>query len=161
MKALLQRVTRASVTVGPDENPAGDGTPYVREIGHGLLALVGVERGDGRAEADWLCDKAAALRIFRDDEGRMNRSVLDVGGDVLVISQFTLAGDARKGTRPSFVGAADPEVAAPLVERFAQRFRERHGLLAPTGVFGAMMRVELVNDGPVTLMLERSPGRPA
>lgn len=157
MKVLLQRVSSASVTVAADENPARDGTAYVRTIGQGLLALVGVERGDTNAEADWLCDKTANLRIFRDDEGKMNRSVIDLGGEVLVISQFTLAGDARKGTRPSFVAAESPEIAAPMVERFAARLRELHGLNAPTGVFGAMMRVELVNDGPVTLMLERSP----
>ena len=160
MKVLLQRVSSASVTVAADENPAQDGSDYVRTIGAGLLALVGVERGDTDAEADWLCDKAAKLRIFRDDEGKMNRSVADLGGEVLVISQFTLAGDARKGTRPSFVQAEDPSIAAPMVERFARRLRDAHGLHAPTGVFGAMMRVELVNDGPVTLMLERSPEEP-
>jgi len=157
MKVLLQRVLSASVRVEPDENPARDGTPYVRAIGGGLLALVGIESGDTDAEADWLCDKAARLRIFRDDAGKMNRSVVDARGEVLVISQFTLAGDARKGTRPSFIGAADPAIAEPMVERFAARLREAHGLSAPTGVFGAMMRVELVNNGPVTLMLERSP----
>ena len=156
MKVLLQRVLSASVRVEADENPARDGTPYLRSIGPGLLALIGVERGDTEAEADWLCDKTARLRIFRDDVGKMNRSVVDVGGEVLVVSQFTLAGDARKGTRPSFVRAADPAVAEPMVERFASRLRSEHGLPAPMGVFGAMMRVELVNDGPVTLMLERS-----
>lgn len=157
MKALLQRVSSASVLVSAGENPARDGTPYERAIGPGLLALVGVERGDTAAEAHWLCDKAASLRIFRDDDGKMNRSVIDIGGEVLVISQFTLAGDARKGTRPSFINAAEPAIAAPLVELFAERLRGSHGLSAPTGVFGAMMRVELVNDGPVTIMLERAP----
>jgi len=157
VKALLQRVSRASVTVSAEDNPSGDGAPYVRSTGPGLLILVGVERGDGAAESDWLCDKAARLRIFPDGEGRMNRSVVDVGGEALVISQFTLAGDTRKGTRPSFTRAADPPVAAPLVDRFAHRLASVHGVNAPTGVFGASMRVELINDGPVTLMLERSP----
>ena len=157
MKVLLQRVLSASVRVEANENPAKDGTPYVRAIGPGLLALVGVEKGDTDAEVDWLCDKTAKLRIFRDADGRMNRSVVDVAGEVLVISQFTLAGDARKGTRPSYIRAADPAIAQPMVERFADRLLERHAISAPTGVFGAMMRVELVNDGPVTLMLERSP----
>jgi D-tyrosyl-tRNA(Tyr) deacylase len=157
MKALLQRVSSASVLVSADENPARDGTPYERSIGPGLLALVGVERGDTEAEAIWLCDKTARVRLFRDDDGKMNRSVIDIGGEALVISQFTLAGDARRGARPSFVNAADPATAAPLVELFARRLRETHGLSAPTGVFGAMMRVGLVNDGPVTIMLERAP----
>lgn len=160
MKALLQRVLSASVTVAPDENPAQDGSPYHRAIGPGLLIFVGIEQSDTNAEADWLCDKAAKLRIFRDDEGKMNRSVVDLGGEALVISQFTLAGDSNKGTRPSFVGAAAPSIAEPMVERFADRLRTGHGLHAPTGVFGAMMRIELVNDGPVTLMLERSPSNP-
>ena len=139
MRALVQRVSRASVTV--------EGEPVSR-IGPGLLVLLGVRRGDGHAEADKLVRKLLALRIFEDQDGRMNRSVTDVGGDVLCVSQFTLYGDARKGNRPSFVAAARPEVAEPLYERFRAR------LGAQGGRFGARMEVELVNDGPVTVSLE-------
>jgi len=147
---VVQRVSRASVRV--EEGPAA---PHEASIELGIVALVGVERGDGEREIDWGADKVAALRIFQDDEGKMNRSVQDVGGAALVISQFTLAGDVRKGTRPNFTGAAAPEAAAPLVERFAQRLEREHGLPVGRGVFGAMMRVELVNEGPVTLVVQR------
>ena len=127
------------------------GGEEVARIGRGLLVLLGVRRGDGEAEADRIASKLLALRLFEDAEGKMNLSVRDVGGDVLVVSQFTLYGDARKGNRPSFVAAARPERAEPLYERFRAR------LGAAGGVFGAHMDVELVNDGPVTLLLELGP----
>ncbi len=139
MRALVQRVSRAAVTV--------DGE-HVAQIGPGLLVLLGVRRGDTKAEADYLVRKLNQLRIFEDDDGRMNLDVQQAGGAILVVSQFTLYGDARKGNRPSFVDAAPPEQAEPLYERFSDR------LGAERGVFGAMMDVELVNDGPVTLLLE-------
>jgi D-tyrosyl-tRNA(Tyr) deacylase len=139
VRALVQRVSRASVSVG--------GAP-VSEIGPGLLVLLGVRRGDGEAEADWIVRKLLALRIFEDDEGRMNRSVTDVGGAILCVSQFTLYGDARKGNRPGFTNAAPPAEAEPLYERV------RAGLGAEGGRFGAHMVVELANDGPVTLIVE-------
>ena len=139
MRALVQRVARASVTVEGER---------VSEIGAGMLVLLGVHRGDADEQADKLVRKLLALRIFEDDEGRMNLSVRDVGGEILCISQFTLYGDARKGNRPSFVDAAPPEEAEPLYERV------RSGLGAQGGRFGARMEVELVNDGPVTLLVE-------
>ena len=139
MRALVQRVSEASVTVDGNE---------VARIGHGLLVLLGVRRGDGEAEADRLARKLLTLRVFEDDEGKMNLSVRDVGGDVLCVSQFTLYGDTRKGNRPSFVDAAPPEEAEPLYERV------RSALGAEGGVFGARMAVALTNDGPVTLLLE-------
>jgi D-tyrosyl-tRNA(Tyr) deacylase len=145
MRIVLQRVTRARVAVG--ERVTG-------EIGPGLLLLVGFTEGDGEDALAWMAEKVAGLRIFADDEGKMNRSVQDAGGGLLVVSQFTLYGDARKGRRPSFVEAARPEVAIPLYERFLQMLRAM-GLPVQTGEFGAMMQVELVNDGPVTLILER------
>jgi D-tyrosyl-tRNA(Tyr) deacylase len=146
MRVVLQRVKNASVTV--------DGT-RISEIGTGLLLLVGVASGDGEPEAAWLANKVAGLRVMVDDEGRMNRSVLESGGEVLAVSQFTLLGDARKGRRPSFVGAAPPEVAEPLFELFCRRLREAGVRTVQTGQFGAMMDVALVNDGPVTILLER------
>jgi D-tyrosyl-tRNA(Tyr) deacylase len=124
------------------------GGERVSTIGPGLVVLLGVRRGDGEAEAERLVRKLLALRIFEDDDGRMNRSVTDAGGEVLCVSQFTLYGDARRGNRPSFVDAAPPEEAEPLYERV------REGLGAQGGRFGARMQVELVNDGPVTLLLE-------
>jgi D-tyrosyl-tRNA(Tyr) deacylase len=139
VRALVQRVSSASVTVGDER---------VSEIGPGLLVLLGVHRDDGEAEADWIVRKLLALRIFEDEDGRMNRSVADVGGELLCVSQFTLYGDARKGNRPGFTDAAAPEVAEPLYERV------RAGLRAHGGRFGAHMAVELVNDGPVTLLVE-------
>ena len=144
MKVLLQRVRRAAVRVEGET---------VGEIGRGLLVLLGVERGDSVADADWFADKTAALRIFPDEEGKMNRSVAESDGAVLVVSQFTLVASTRKGRRPSYIRAADPEVAIPLYERFQQRLRER-GLPVASGVFQAMMDVELVNDGPVTILLD-------
>ncbi len=145
MRIVLQRVSRARVTV--EGRTTG-------EIGRGLLLLVGFTEGDGEEALAWMADKVVGLRIFPDDQGKMNRSVLEVGGGLLVISQFTLYGDTRKGRRPSFVDAARPEIAIPLYERFVQLLRAT-GLPVGTGEFGAMMDVELVNDGPVTLILER------
>ena len=148
MIALVQRVSSATVRV--------DGHPVAR-IGRGLLVLLGVVGGDTEAEGAWLAEKVARLRVFPDDDGRMNRSLQDVGGAALVVSQFTLAGDARKGTRPSYVRAAPPDVAEPLYEAFATALGARLGRPVERGVFGAKMDVELVNDGPVTLWLEREP----
>ncbi len=145
MRVLLQRVSRASVTV--------DGE-VVGAIGPGFVALVGVGHGDGEEQARWLAQKVAGLRVFEDREGRFNLSVRDVGGAVLVISQFTLYADASRGRRPGFTAAAPPEVAEPLVERFAAMLREE-GLPVEMGVFRARMLVEIHNDGPVTIWLER------
>ncbi len=146
MRIVLQRVTRASVTV--------DGS-VVGRIGPGLLLLVGFTAGDGRDTLRWMANKVLGLRVFNDPQGKMNLSIGEVAGDVLVVSQFTLYGDTRKGRRPSFVGAAGPEVAVPLYDAFVALLRERAPGRVETGVFGAMMDVELVNDGPVTLVLER------
>jgi len=148
MIALVQRVSSASVTVGGE---------ITGQIGAGLLVLLGVHRNDTEAEAVWLVDKLAALRVFEDDEGKMNRSAVDTGGEALVVSQFTLYGEVRKGTRPSYTHAAGPEKAEPLYERFVALLAERLGKPVPTGRFGAMMDVALVNDGPVTLWVEREP----
>ncbi len=145
MRVLLQRVSRAEVRV------AGR---VVGAIGHGYLLLVGFSGTDVEATVPWMADKIAGLRLFADGEGKMNLALEEVGGALLVVSQFTLYGDASKGRRPSFVDAARPEVAVPLYERFVTALRER-GLTVATGEFGAMMDVELVNDGPVTLWLER------
>jgi D-tyrosyl-tRNA(Tyr) deacylase len=128
------------------------------KIGTGVLVLAGFAPGDGEAELAWMADKVLGLRLFADAAGRMNRALAEVGGGVLVVSQFTLYGDASKGRRPSFTGAAPPEVAVPLYERFVALLRERgaaSGTPVATGEFGALMEVELVNDGPVTLILER------
>ncbi len=144
MRAVVQRVSSASVTV---ENET------VGRIGQGLVVLLAVGRGDDTAAAGWLAEKIAHLRIFEDDDGKMNRSVLDVGGEVLVISQFTLFGDCRNGRRPSYQQAADPTAAQDLYREFAAALRQR-GLVAETGRFGAKMAVSLVNDGPVTLIVE-------
>ncbi len=144
MRFVIQRVTRASVRV--------DGK-LEAEIGAGLLVLVGIAATDLRAQADYLAEKLVHLRIFSDDKGRMNRSALDVNASVLLVSQFTLYGDCRKGRRPSFDAAAPAELARELYEYVVARVRA-HGLLTKTGVFQAHMEVELVNDGPVTLLLE-------
>lgn len=146
MRLLLQRVSRAEVRVG--ERVTG-------RIGAGFCLLVGYTGTDGEAQNRWMADKVAGLRLFADAEGKMNLDLAEVGGEVLVVSQFTLYGDAEKGRRPSFVDAARPEVAIPLYEGFIRLLRER-GLKVATGEFGAMMAVELVNDGPVTLWLERA-----
>lgn len=145
MRAVVQRVSRASVTV--------EGRVTGR-IGRGLLVLVGFAPTDVPDQVEWMADKVAGLRVFADDEGKMNRDLAAVGGGVLVVSQFTLYGDASRGRRPSFIGAAPPEVAIPLYEALIAALRAR-GIPVETGEFGAMMDVELVNDGPVTLILER------
>lgn len=144
MRAVIQRVRRAAVVV------AGE---TVGAVEAGWLVLLGVAPADTPAEAAWLADKVANLRAFEDDAGKMNRSVLDIAGGVLVVSQFTLYGDCRKGRRPGFSGAAPPDVAEPLYERFAAELRAV-GLPVATGRFGADMQVELVNDGPVTFVLD-------
>jgi D-tyrosyl-tRNA(Tyr) deacylase len=144
VRTVIQRVSRASVTVEGET---------VAAIDRGLLILVGVTQEDTQAEAQKLARKAAELRIFPDPARKFNLSLLDVSGQALVVSQFTLVADVRRGRRPSFTEAAPPEVAAPLVEAFAQTLREM-GVPTQTGVFGAMMEVELVNDGPVTIMLD-------
>jgi D-tyrosyl-tRNA(Tyr) deacylase len=144
VRALVQRVQRASVAVGGE---------VVGEIGTGLCVFVGVTHGDGEADAERLARKVWELRVFGDAEGKMNRSCADVGGRVLVVSQFTLYGDTRRGRRPSWVDAAPPEQAEPLVEQFVAALRER-GADVETGVFRAYMDVTLVNDGPVTLLVE-------
>jgi D-aminoacyl-tRNA deacylase len=144
MRAVVQRVRRAAVVI--------DGET-VAAIARGLLILLGVAPDDSPDEARWLADKLAGLRIFKDEADKMNLSVADVGGSLLVVSQFTLYGDCRKGRRPSFLGAAAPEIAVPLYETFVKALRSL-GLPVETGRFGAMMQVELVNDGPVTLILD-------
>ena len=144
MKVLLQRVSRASVRVRG---------VAVASVGRGLVALVGVERGDADADADFLADKTAELRIFPDAESKMNRSLIEAGGEALVVSQFTLAASTRRGRRPSFDAAAPPAEAERLYRRFAERLAAR-GVRVGTGVFQAMMEVELVNDGPVTILLD-------
>jgi D-aminoacyl-tRNA deacylase len=150
MRALIQRVSEASVTARgeADEVPVETG-----RIGRGLLALIGVTDGDGPAHADRLADKLWHLRVFEDADGAMNLSCADVGGEVLVVSQFTLYGDTRKGRRPSFVAAARPEQAEPLVDQVVERLRS-NGAMVATGRFRAHMQVALVNDGPVTLLVE-------
>ena len=144
MRALIQRVSRAAVRVDGSE---------ISSIGPGLLVLLGVHVTDTAEQARWLADKVLGLRIFPDDQGKMNRSVLEAGGGVLVVSQFTLYGDAAKGGRPSFIAAARPEQAIPLYEAFINAIKAL-GVPVATGRFGAMMDVELVNDGPVTLILD-------
>jgi D-tyrosyl-tRNA(Tyr) deacylase len=144
MRAVVQRVTRASVEVSG---------AVVGEIGSGLLVLLGVSTADSTSSADYVVEKLIGLRIFEDDEGKMNRSVRDVGGAVLLVSQFTLYGDVRRGKRPSFDGAARPEQAKPLYEYIAARIRQE-GIECATGEFQAMMQVSLVNDGPVTILID-------
>lgn len=144
MRAVIQRVERASVSVEGEIRG---------QIGAGFLVLIGVEEGDGDADFKYIADKAPNLRVFEDEQGKMNRSLLDVGGEVLAVSQFTLLGDARGGRRPSFITAARPETADPMYERLVADWRAR-GIRVETGVFGAHMKVSLVNDGPVTILLD-------
>ncbi|MCR4404885.1 MAG: D-aminoacyl-tRNA deacylase [Candidatus Acetothermia bacterium] len=145
MRVVVQRVARARVAVGEQ---------IVGRIGRGLLLLVGIGRGDGPEQLRWMANKVVNLRIFEDKQGQMNRALLEVGGEILAVPQFTLYGDARKGRRPSFEAAAPPEVAEPLFGQFVEELR-RSGLTVAQGVFQAHMLVELANDGPVTLILER------
>lgn len=146
MRVLLQRVLEASVTI--DGRLAGS-------IGRGFCLLVGFTHGDGPAQVDWMAEKVAGLRLFSDADGKMNLGLEDVGGEVLVVSQFTLYGDAARGRRPSFIEAAKPDLAIPLYDRFLAALRSR-GLTVESGEFGAMMLVHIENHGPVTLMLERN-----
>lgn len=145
MRVLIQRVSKASVAVEDK---------VISQIGEGLVILRGVGHGDGEEQATFLAEKAANLRIFEDEQGKTNLSVLDVKGEVIVVSQFTLYADTRKGRRPSFIDAALPEAAEPLVDRFVELLRG-HGVPTQTGKFGAHMHVEIHNDGPVTIWLEK------
>ena len=147
MRAVIQRVSEASVTTAEGHSAS---------IGRGLVVLLGVAKGDTEAEADWLAAKIANLRIFADEAGKMNRSLVDVGGGALVVSQFTLQGDCSKGRRPGFDRAGDPAEAERLYERFAGRLAAE-GVAVERGVFGAYMQVSLVNDGPVTFVVDREP----
>ena len=144
MRAVIQRVERASVSVEGELRG---------QIGAGVLVLIGVEEGDGDADFRYIAEKVPNLRVFEDEQGKMNRSLLDVGGELLAVSQFTLLGDARGGRRPSFITAARPETADPMYERLVADWRAR-GIRVETGVFGAHMKVSLVNDGPVTILLD-------
>ena len=144
MRAIVQRVSRANVVI------AGD---TVGDIGSGLVVLLGIAHSDTPAQAQWLAEKIAGLRIFKDADGKMNRDLVDVGGAMLIVSQFTLYGDCRKGKRPSFIDAAPPSIAIPLYEAFINSVKAL-GIRAAEGRFGADMKVELVNDGPVTLIVD-------
>lgn len=145
MRVVIQRVSRASVTIDGEVRAA---------IGHGLLVLLGVGHDDSEEDIDYLVKKTAALRIFDDEAGVMNRSVVDAGGDVIVVSQFTLMASTRKGNRPSYIAAADHETAIPLYEEFCRRMSEAVGRSVGTGEFGADMKVSLINDGPVTICID-------
>ncbi|MGE4549550.1 MAG: D-aminoacyl-tRNA deacylase [Intestinibacillus sp.] len=144
MRAIIQRVSRAAVTVDSAETHA---------IGRGFAVLLGISEGDGVQEADYLADKCVGLRIFTDENDKMNLSLADVGGGLLIVSNFTLYGDCKKGRRPNFMRAARPETAIPLYERFVSRCRES-GLPVATGKFGADMQIDLINDGPVTIFMD-------
>ncbi len=145
MRALIQRVSKSSVNISQRKKSA---------IGKGLLILLGIEEADSFEDIEWLCGKIARLRIFDDDQGVMNRSVVEIDGDILVVSQFTLHASTKKGNRPSYIRAARPETAIPLYEGFIRQMQLDLGKPVYTGEFGAMMEVELVNDGPVTIMID-------
>ena len=145
MKTVIQRVTEASVTIDRKVNG---------KIGKGLMILIGISAEDTKEQADWIAHKIANMRIFEDGEQHMNRSILDIGGDILAVSQFTLYADCRKGNRPNFMAAGRPEISEPLYEYLCDALRG-HGIHVETGIFGADMQVSLVNDGPVTIVLER------
>lgn len=145
MRVVIQRTTHASVTIGGQLKSG---------IGPGMLILVGIEDADGPEDIDWLCRKIVNLRIFDDDEGVMNRSVLETGGDILVVSQFTLHASTKKGNRPSYIRAARPEISIPLYEQFCEALSQALGKSVETGQFGADMQVELLNDGPVTICMD-------
>ena len=145
MRVVIQRTAHASVTINGHRKAA---------IGQGMMILVGIEEADGQEDIDWLCKKIVNLRIFDDENGVMNRSILDAGGDILVISQFTLHASTKKGNRPSYIRAAKPEISIPLYERFCQDLSAALGKEIGTGEFGADMKVELLNDGPVTICID-------
>lgn len=145
MRAVLQRVSEASVKVDGRE---------IGSIGTGLLILLGVESEDGSEDVNWLCQKVSKMRIFPDSEGVMNRSIMDVGGEFLVISQFTLHASTKKGNRPSYIKSARPEIAEPLYEQFMERLWMESHLPVKSGKFGADMKVQLINDGPVTILID-------
>lgn len=145
MRIILQRVKEASVSI--------EGTINA-QIGQGLLLLLGIEKEDQQEDINWLCKKVLDLRIFSDEEGKMNRSVRDIDGDIIVVSQFTLHANIKKGTRPSFIKAARPEIAIPLYETFVQTLEKELGKSVGTGKFGADMKVALINDGPVTIIMD-------
>jgi D-tyrosyl-tRNA(Tyr) deacylase len=145
MRAVIQRVSSAEVTIEGD---------VVGRIGAGLLILLGIGQNDGQDDVEWLASKIAALRIFEDADGKMNRSVVDIGGEMLIVSQFTLLASTRKGARPSFNDAAKPEIAVPLYEAFLRQATANLGRPVATGKFGAMMKVALTNDGPVTIVVD-------
>ena len=145
MRAVIKRVNRASVTIS---------NKIKSEIGFGLLVLVGIEESDDITDIDWLCSKIVQLRIFNDSNETMNLSVLEIGGNILVISQFTLHAKTKKGNRPSYIRAAHPDFAIPLYNKFVSRLSQLMGKEVGTGEFGAMMQVELVNDGPVTIIID-------
>lgn len=145
MRIILQRVSEASVTVNDE---------IIGKIGHGLLLFVGIEDEDTDEDMEWLCNKVAKMRIFNDEEGKMNYSVKDVGGSILAVSQFTLHASLKKGNRPSFMGAARPEYAIPMYEKFIKILEITSGRTVETGEFGADMKVRLLNDGPVTIFLD-------
>lgn len=145
MRVVIQRTAHASVAINGHCKAA---------IGQGMMILVGIEEADGQEDIDWLCKKIVNLRIFDDENGVMNRSILDAGGDILVISQFTLHASTKKGNRPSYIRAAKPEISIPLYERFCQNLSAALGKEIGTGEFGADMKVELLNDGPVTICID-------
>ncbi|HHM20736.1 MAG TPA: D-tyrosyl-tRNA(Tyr) deacylase [Bacteroidetes bacterium] len=145
MRVVIQRVSQASVTID---------SKIKTQIGPGLLILLGIEEADGPQDIEWLCKKISRLRIFNDSEGKMNLSVQDVHGAMIVVSQFTLHASTKKGNRPSYIRAARPEKAIPLYEKFVQTLRETSGLQVGTGEFGADMKVHLINDGPVTIFID-------
>jgi D-tyrosyl-tRNA(Tyr) deacylase len=147
MKAVIQRVNHAKISVQVPH--------YEAAIGEGYCVFLGIMEGDGEAQAEWIAKKIAYLRIFRDQDDKMNSSILDIQGEILLISQFTLAGDCSTGNRPSFIRAAHPEIAEPLVKLVGELLQTQYKVPVKTGVFGAMMNIELSNDGPVTLILER------
>lgn len=144
MRGVVQRVNVARVSVD---------NKVIGEIGRGILLLLGVEEDDGQKDLEYIADKVPNLRIFEDENGKMNRSLLDENGEMLVVSQFTLFGDARKGRRPSFIRAAAPDIAIPMYEKFINKIKEK-GITVQCGKFGASMQVELINDGPVTILLD-------
>ncbi len=148
MQVVMQRVTNAKVTV--------DSIGFEASIKDGLCVFLGIEKGDDHSHASWIAKKIAHLRVFRDFDDKMNLSVQDIQGEILLISQFTLAGDCAKGNRPSFIRAADPEIAEPLVELVGKLVQEEHRVPVKKGVFGAMMKITMTNDGPVTLLVQRA-----